>query len=97
MIAIGFCNLVGSFVGSMPVTGSFSRSTINHASGVKTTMGGVFTSLVLLLAIAFLTSAFRFVPKATLAAILISALMSLFELKAMILFWKFKSKRKHRF
>ncbi|KAJ3644899.1 hypothetical protein Zmor_022599, partial [Zophobas morio] len=36
MIAIGFCNLVGSFVGSMPVTGSFSRSTINHASGVKT-------------------------------------------------------------
>lgn len=43
MIAIGASNLVGSFVGSYPVTGSFSRTAINAASGVRSPLGGIYT------------------------------------------------------
>ncbi|KMQ95241.1 sodium-independent sulfate anion transporter [Lasius niger] len=43
MIALGVCNIFGSFVRSMPVTGSFTRTAVNHASGVKTPLGGIFT------------------------------------------------------
>ncbi|CAD0196510.1 unnamed protein product [Chrysodeixis includens] len=41
LIAVGLCNIVGSFGQSMPITGSFTRTTLNHDSGVKTPAGGV--------------------------------------------------------
>lgn len=43
LFTLALCNLLGSFVSSMPITGSFSRSAVNHASGVKTTLGGIYT------------------------------------------------------
>jgi len=43
MLALGACNLISSFVGSMPISGALSRGAVNNASGVKTTFGGVYT------------------------------------------------------
>lgn len=41
--ALGLCNILGSFVSSFPTAGSFSRTAVNHASGVKTPLGGLLT------------------------------------------------------
>ncbi len=49
MIAIGTSNLLGSFVSSYPVTGSFSRTAVNNASGVRTAFGGIYTGIILIL------------------------------------------------
>lgn len=43
LLALGACNLVSSFVGSMSVSGGLSRGAINHASGVKTTISSIYT------------------------------------------------------
>lgn len=43
LLTLGICNLLGSFSSSFPVTGSFSRSAVNHASGVMTPFGGFYT------------------------------------------------------
>lgn len=43
MIALGVANILSAFFSSMPVTGSFTRTAVNHASGVVTPFGGVFT------------------------------------------------------
>lgn len=43
MIALGVSNILGSFFSSIPVTGSFTRTAVNSASGVKTQFGGIFT------------------------------------------------------
>lgn len=43
MLTLGLCNVIGSFFQSIPVTGSFSRSAVNNASGVKTPLGGMYT------------------------------------------------------
>lgn len=43
MLTLGLCNVAGSFFHSMPVTGSFSRSAVNNASGVRTPLGGIYT------------------------------------------------------
>lgn len=43
MITLGFCNIVGSFVRSMPINGSFTRSAVNNSSGVQTPFGGLYT------------------------------------------------------
>lgn len=91
MFALGICNTIGAFVSSMPVTGSFTRSAVNNASGVRTTLAGIFTSSLLLLSIAFLTPSFYYVPKATLAAIIICAMIYLFDWGAFTLIWRTKS------
>ncbi|GJQ72263.1 hypothetical protein Trydic_g3354 [Trypoxylus dichotomus] len=44
MLALGFCNIFGSFVSSMPVNGSFSRSAISNVSGVRTPIAGIYAS-----------------------------------------------------
>ncbi|KAI4456671.1 sulfate transporter [Holotrichia oblita] len=43
LLTLSLCSILGSFFSSMPITGSFSRSAVNHASGVQTPLGGVFT------------------------------------------------------
>ncbi|KAL0122519.1 hypothetical protein PUN28_007316 [Cardiocondyla obscurior] len=90
MLALGLCNICGSFVRSMPVTGSFTRTAVNNASGVKTPMGGVITGGLVLLACGLLTATFKFIPKATLAAVIIIAMFYMLELRIFIVLWRTK-------
>ncbi|XP_020817539.1 sodium-independent sulfate anion transporter [Drosophila serrata] len=92
MVALGMCNIMGSFVLSMPVTGSFTRTAVNNASGVKTPLGGAVTGTLVLMALAFLTQTFYFIPKCTLAAIIIAAMISLVELHKIKDMWLSKKK-----
>lgn len=81
LIALGLCNIAASFVSSIPITGSLTRSAVNNASGVKTTAGGIMTGAVVLLALGVLTQAFYFIPRTSLAAVIISAMYALMEWK----------------
>ena len=76
-LALGLINIVGSMFHSYPTTGSFSRSAIQSQSDVATPMAGLFTGCFVLVSVFFLTPVFVFVPKATLAAIIIVAVSSL--------------------
>ncbi|XP_013099547.2 sodium-independent sulfate anion transporter isoform X2 [Stomoxys calcitrans] len=90
MVALGLCNILSSFFSSMPITGSFTRTSINHSSGVKTPLGGAVTGALVLMALAFLTTTFSYIPKATLAAIIISAMIFMVEYERIIEIWRSK-------
>ncbi|XP_029032154.1 sodium-independent sulfate anion transporter-like isoform X2 [Osmia bicornis bicornis] len=90
MLALGLCNIFGSFSRSMPSTGSFTRTAVNNASGVKTPMGGVITGCFVLLACGLLTSTFEYIPKATLAAVIIVAMYYMVEFKIFSVLWRTK-------
>ncbi|XP_043784678.1 sodium-independent sulfate anion transporter-like isoform X1 [Apis laboriosa] len=90
MLALGLCNIFGSFSRSMPTTGSFTRTAVNNASGVKTPMGGVITGCLVLLACGLLTSTFEFIPKATLAAVIIVAMYYMLEPHIFVVLWRTK-------
>ncbi|KAG0172115.1 hypothetical protein DFQ28_011496 [Apophysomyces sp. BC1034] len=77
IIAIGFTNVCASFFGAYPSTGSFSRTAIKARSGVRTPIAGIFSSMVVLLALYALTPAFYYIPDATLAAVVIHAVADL--------------------
>lgn len=83
MIALGLCNITSSFAMSIPITGSFTRTAINNASGVRTQFGGCFTGSLVLLALSLLTGTFYFIPKTVLAAVIIAAMFSMIELHEM--------------
>lgn len=97
MIAIGASNLVGSFFSAYPITGSFSRTAVNNSSGVKTPFGGLYTGALVLLAITVLTPYFYFIPKTSLAAVIICAVIFMVEVHLMKLVWRSRSKYKDRF
>lgn len=76
-IAIGFTNMVGTFFGAYPVTGSFSRTALSAKCGVKTPFKSAFSGACVLLAIYCFTSGFYYIPSSTLCAIIIHCVTSL--------------------
>ncbi|XP_014469968.1 PREDICTED: sodium-independent sulfate anion transporter-like [Dinoponera quadriceps] len=90
MLALGACNVLSSFVSSMPVSGGLSRGAVNHSSGVKTTLGGVYTGLLVLISLQFLTPYLYYIPKASLAAVIIAAVVFMVELHVVKPMWRTK-------
>ncbi|XP_017861035.1 PREDICTED: sodium-independent sulfate anion transporter [Drosophila arizonae] len=88
LVALSLSNICGSFCSSMPVTGSFSRSAVNHASGVRTPIGGCYTSLLVLLALGLLAPYFQYIPKAALSAVIISAVIFMIEFEVIRPLWR---------
>ena len=73
MVAIGFTNVFGPFLGAYPATGSFSRTAIKSKAGVRTPLAGIFTAVVVLLALYALTSVFYYIPLSSLAGLIVHA------------------------
>lgn len=88
MIALGLCNIVSSFFSSIPITGSFTRTAVNHSSGVRTQFGGCFTGALVLLSLGLLTGTFYFIPKTVLAAVIIAAMISMIEVHEIVEIYK---------
>lgn len=77
ILSQGASNIVASFVGGYPGTGSFGASGVLSKTGVRSPMVGVFSAIVLILALYVLTGVFFFIPKAALAALIIHAVSNL--------------------
>nr|XP_024214091.1 sodium-independent sulfate anion transporter isoform X3 [Halyomorpha halys] len=90
LLALGISNILGSFVSSFPTTGSFTRTAVNHASGVVSPAGGIVTGVLVLLSLSFLTSTFYYIPKATLAAVIMCAMFYMIEYRAVTVLWRTK-------
>lgn len=96
LIVLGCCNILGSFFRSMPVTGSFTRTAVNEASGVRTPFGGIATGIVVMLSLGFLTNTFQYIPKATLAAVIIAAMINMVDFGAIGTIWRARRKCRDR-
>ncbi|KAL1914562.1 uncharacterized protein VTP21DRAFT_8187 [Calcarisporiella thermophila] len=89
LIAIGVTNMIASFFSAYPATGSFSRSAIKSRSGVRTPFAGIFSGVVVILALFVLTPAFYYIPNSALAAVIIHAVGDLIVgPKALKQFWR---------
>ncbi len=89
LIALGGANLGSAVSGGFPVTGGFARSVVNFDAGAETPAAGAFTAIGMALATLYLTPLLYFLPKATLAATIIVAVLSLVDLGALRRTWAF--------
>ncbi|WP_435314650.1 SulP family inorganic anion transporter [Cellulophaga fucicola] len=80
LIAIGSSNMVGSFFRSFPVTASFSRSAINYEAGAKTNLASLFSVVMVVVVLLFLTPLFFYLPNAVLASIIMVSVFGLIDL-----------------
>uniref|UniRef100_A0A674P8K3 Sodium-independent sulfate anion transporter n=1 Tax=Takifugu rubripes TaxID=31033 RepID=A0A674P8K3_TAKRU len=90
LLAIGVTNIMGSFVSAYPVTGSFGRTAVNSQTGVCTPAGGIVTSAIVLLSLAFLMPAFYYIPKASLAAVIICAVAPMVDFHVVAKMWRIR-------
>ena len=79
-IGQGLANICGSFASGYVSSGSFTRSGINFAAGAKTPLASVFSALFLVLTLLAFAPLVRFLPIASMAAILLMVAYSLIDM-----------------
>ncbi len=89
LIGLGAANLGAAFTGGYPVTGGFARSVVNFDTGAETPAAGAFTAIGLAIAAVALTPLVFFLPKATLAATIIVAVLSLVDFSILKRSWTY--------
>lgn len=89
LIGLGAANVGASLTGGFPVTGGFSRSVVNFDAGAETPAAGAFTAVGLAIAALALTPLIHFLPKATLAATIIVAVLSLVDFSILKRSWRY--------
>ncbi len=94
LIALGVSNIIGSFFQSYSSTASFSRSAINGDAGAKTNLSALFSVLLVVGTLLFLTPVFYYLPKAALASIIMVSVIGLIDLNTARQLW---TKRKDEF
>jgi SulP family sulfate permease len=89
LVGLGASNVAAAISGGYPVTGGFARSVVNFDAGAETPAAGAFTAVGIALAALFLTPLLYFLPKATLAATIIVAVLSLVDLGILKRTWAY--------
>ena len=88
LIGQGVGNILGSLTQAYPASGSFSRSAVNLNAGAKTGMSSVFTGLVVLITLLFLTPLLYHLPQSVLAAVIMMAVIGLINFQAIRHAWE---------
>jgi sulfate permease, SulP family len=70
LVAQGVANIMSPLVGGIPVTGAIARTATNFRSGARSPVAGMIHALTLLGIVLVLSPLARFIPLATLAAVL---------------------------
>jgi sulfate permease, SulP family len=81
LFALGASNMSVAFFGGYPVAGGFSRTAVNDRAGARTPLASVITFLAVGIVVWRLTPALYYLPHATLAAMIMSAVYGLIDFK----------------
>ena len=88
LIGQGMANVVGGFFQSYATSGSFSRSAVNYQSGARTGFSSVVASLVIAATLLWLTPLLYYLPQATLAVVIIAAVVGLVRIQPLVTAWR---------
>jgi MFS superfamily sulfate permease-like transporter len=88
LLGIAAANLAAGMGQGYPVAGGLSQSAVNDKAGARTPMALVFASITLALCLIFLTGLLENLPKAVLAAIVLTAIYGLLDFPALIRMWR---------
>ncbi len=93
LIGLGAANLGAGISGGFAVNGSLSKTAVNSSAGGRTQLVGLIVAVLTVFTLLFLTGYFESLPEATLAAIVIVALIKLIDLAALRDFYRVYSSR----
>jgi SulP family sulfate permease len=88
LVGQGLGNIFSSLSQGYAVSGSFSRSAVNFSVGAKTGFSAVVTGVVVGITLLWLTPLLYHLPQATLAAVIIMAVVNLVKIEPVKHAWK---------
>src|SRR6266436_2370691 len=88
LLGIGAANLAAAVGHGYPVAGGLSQSAVNDKAGARTPLALVFASITLALCLLFLTGLLDDLPKAVLAAVVLTAVYGLLDFPALLRMWR---------
>ena len=87
-LGIGAANLAAALGHGYPVAGGLSQSAVNDKAGARTPLALVFASITLALCLLFLMDLLANLPKAVLAAVVLTAVLGLIDVPALFRMWR---------
>ncbi len=87
MVGIGSANLLAGLFHGFPVSTSGSRTAVAEQAGAKSQFTGVVAAVLVLIMLLFVPGLVKNMPQSALAAIIIAASISLFDVEALGHFW----------
>jgi high affinity sulfate transporter 1 len=87
-LGIGAANFAAALGQGYPVAGGLSQSAVNDRAGARTPLALVFASVTLALCLLFLTGLLENLPKAVLAAVVLTAVAGLIDFPALVRMWR---------
>jgi len=88
LLGIASANVMAGLGHGFPVSGGMSQSLVNESGGARTPLSGFIASLLMLLIVLFVSGALRYLPQPVLAAIVLMAVLGLFNVAALKHFWR---------
>lgn len=88
LLGIGAANLAAAMGHGYPVAGGLSQSAVNEKAGARTPLALVFASIALALCLLFLTGLLENLPKAVLAAVVLTAVYGLLDFPTLLRMWR---------
>ncbi|MEV6071224.1 SulP family inorganic anion transporter [Nocardia sp. NPDC052001] len=83
LFGLGAANLGSGLASGMVVNGSLSKTAVNGSAGAKTQLSGLTVAALTVLTLLFLTGLFEKLPEATLAGVVIAAVIELVDIAAL--------------
>lgn len=87
-LGIGAANFAAALGQGYPVAGGLSQSAVNDKAGARTPLALIFASITLALCLLYLTDLLENLPKAVLSAVVLTAILGLFDFRALAHMWR---------
>jgi SulP family sulfate permease len=88
LLGLGAANLAAALGHGYPVAGGLSQSAVNDKAGARTPLALIFASMTLALCLLLLTGLLENLPKAVLAAVVVTAISGLLDFPALLRMWR---------
>jgi SulP family sulfate permease len=88
-VGLGLANLASGVSGAFPISASMSRSAVSFNAGAQTPAAGAFAALAIGFSTLFMTPFLYYVPIASLAAMILVAVISLVDIAAIKRVWSY--------
>lgn len=93
LLGLGAANLGAGMSTGMVVNGSLSKTAVNGGAGARSQVSGLVVAVLTIVTLLFLTGLFEDLPEATLAAVVIAAVVELVDIGALMELYRLYSRR----
>lgn len=93
LVGLGMSNLGSGLLSGMVVNGSLSKTAVNASAGARSQISALTAAALTILTLLFLTGIFEQLPLATLAAVVVAAVVELVDVRSLRRLWRVRTGR----